>query len=113
MIRDALSAVIYLNLTSVASKVSKDKVKVKFTLNRPRNIRGEYSYSCTLSLTSALERVGGQRHASAHLPPGKTCYPLYRRLGGPQDRSRQVTIISPQLRFDPRTVHPVASCYTD
>jgi len=29
-------------------------------------------------------RVGGQRHAPAALPPGKTRYPLYRRLGGPQ-----------------------------
>ena len=29
--------------------------------------------------------VGGQRHAPATLPPGKTRYPLYRRLGGPQD----------------------------
>jgi hypothetical protein len=25
--------------------------------------------------------VGGQRHAPAALPPGKTLYPLYRRLG--------------------------------
>jgi hypothetical protein len=32
-------------------------------------------------------RVGGQRHALAALPPGKTRYPLYRRLGGPQGRS--------------------------
>jgi hypothetical protein len=31
--------------------------------------------------------VGGQRHAPADLPPGKTRYPLYRRLGGPQGRS--------------------------
>jgi len=28
--------------------------------------------------------VGGQRHVSAALPPGKTRYPLYRRLGGSQ-----------------------------
>jgi hypothetical protein len=28
-------------------------------------------YSSTLSLTSALGRVGGQRHAPAALPPGK------------------------------------------
>jgi len=28
-------------------------------------------YSSTLSLTSALDRMGGQRHASAALPPGK------------------------------------------
>ena len=33
--------------------------------------------SSTLSLTFALDRVGGQRHASAALPPGKTRYPLY------------------------------------
>ena len=29
--------------------------------------------------------VGGQRHARAALPPGKTLYPLYSRLGGPKD----------------------------
>ena len=34
-----------------------------------------------------LDWVGGQRHAPAALPPGKTRYPLYRRLGGPQGRS--------------------------
>jgi len=39
-------------------------------------------YSSTLPLTSALDGVGGQRHASATLPPGKTRYPLCRRLGG-------------------------------
>jgi len=31
--------------------------------------------------------VGGQCHAPAALPPGKTRYPLYRRLRGPQRRS--------------------------
>ena len=30
---------------------------------------GEESYSFTLSLTSALDGVGGQRHASDALPP--------------------------------------------
>jgi hypothetical protein len=35
----------------------------------------EYRYSCTLSLTSALDGVGYQRHAPAALPPGKTRYP--------------------------------------
>jgi hypothetical protein len=34
--------------------------------------------------------VGGQFHAPAALPPGKTRYPLYRRLGGPQGRSGRV-----------------------
>jgi hypothetical protein len=38
---------------------------------------------------------------------------LYRRLGGPQDRSGQVRKISPPTGFDPPTVQPVASRYTD
>jgi len=60
-----------------------------------------------------LYGFGGQRHAPAALPPGKIRYPLYRRLGGPQDRSEQVRKISPPPGFDPRTVQPVASRYTD
>jgi hypothetical protein len=70
-------------------------------------------YSRTLSLTSALDGVGGKRHAPAALPPGQTRYQLYRRLGGPEGRSGRVQKISPQLEFDPRTVHPVDSRYTD
>ena len=35
-------------------------------------------------------QVGGQRHAPAALTPGKTRYPFYRKLGGPQGRSVQV-----------------------
>jgi hypothetical protein len=69
--------------------------------------------SATLSLTSAQDRVGGQRHALAALPPGKTWFPLYKRLGGPQGRSGQVRNVSPPPGFDPRTVQPVASRYTD
>jgi hypothetical protein len=46
--------------------------------------------------------VGGQRHAPAALPPGKTRYPLYRRLGGPQGRSGRLL-----------TVQAVASRYTE
>ena len=57
--------------------------------------------------------VGGQRHAPAALPPGKTRYPLYRRLDGPQSRSGRVRKISPPPGFDPRTVQSVASNYTD
>ena len=60
-----------------------------------------------------LEGVGGQRHAPAALPPGKTWYPLYRRLGGPQSPSGLVQKISPPPGFDPRTVQPVVSRYTD
>ena len=57
--------------------------------------------------------VGGQRHSPAALPPGKTRYPLYGRLGGLQGRSGRMRKISPPPGFDPRTVQPVASRYTD
>ena len=46
------------------------------------------------------------------LPPGKTRYPLYRKLGGPQGRSGQVRKILTPPGFDPRTVQPVTSRYT-
>jgi hypothetical protein len=39
--------------------------------------------------------VGGQRHAPAALPPGKTWYPLSRWLGGPQGWYGRVRKISP------------------
>ena len=53
-------------------------------------------YSATLSLTSAVELVIGQRDAPAALPPRKTRQPLYRRLGGPQGRAGRVRNISPR-----------------
>ena len=46
------------------------------------------------------------------LLPGKTRYPLYRRLGGPQGRSGQAENLA-LLGFGPRTVQPVVSHYTD
>jgi hypothetical protein len=46
--------------------------------------------------------VGGQRHATAALPPGKTQYPLSRRLGGPQGPSGQVRKTSPPIRSPDR-----------
>jgi len=57
--------------------------------------------------------LGDKRHAQDALVPGKTRYTLYRRLGGPQDQSGRVRKISPLQGFDPRTVQPVASRYTD
>ena len=71
-------------------------------------------YSSTLFLTSGLE--GGEGSASRLgriLPPGKTRYPFYRRMGGPQGRSGQVRKISSPPGVDPRTVQPVGSRYTD
>ena len=57
--------------------------------------------------------VGGQHHAPAALSPGKNRYPLYGRLGGAQGRPERVRKISPLPGFDPRTIQPVASRYTD
>jgi len=57
--------------------------------------------------------MGGQRHAPAALPSGKTRYPLWRWQCGPQGRSGRVRKFSPQPGFDPRTVQPVQSRYTD
>jgi hypothetical protein len=59
---------------------------------------------------------GGEGSASRpgrSLSAGKTWYPLYRRLRGLQGRSGQVRKISPPPGFDPRTVQPIVSCYTD
>jgi len=64
--------------------------------------------SYILSLTSALERVGGEGHTPATLPPGRTRYTLYGRLGGPQEQYGWARKISPLPGFDPRTVQPVA-----
>jgi hypothetical protein len=58
-------------------------------------------------------RVGCKRHAPAALLPWKTRYPLCRRPGGPQGRYGRVRKISPLPGFDPQTVQPVASRYTD
>ena len=56
---------------------------------------------------------GSESHSGRSLPPGKTRYPLYGGLGGPQGRSGQVRKISPPPGFDPRSVQPIASRYTD
>ena len=46
-------------------------------------------------MTTALEGdEGSESRPGRSLPPGKTRYPLYRRLGGPQGRSGQVRKIS-------------------
>jgi len=64
-------------------------------------------------MTAALE--GGEWSAARigrTLPPGKTRYPFYGRLGEPQDRSgRAENLVPTGIRS--RTVQPVVSRYTD
>jgi len=64
----------------------------------------ENTYSSTLSLTSAVDGVGGQRHAPAALPSGRNRYPLYKRLCRPLGRSGRVWKPPSPKVFDPRNV---------
>ena len=87
--------------------------------NHPRtgheSLEGEYRYSSTLSLTSALDGGGGSAPRPYRVTPGKEArYPLCTRLGAPQTRSGQVRkISSPSLGFELLTVKSVASRYSD
>ena len=64
-------------------------------------------------MTAALEgREWSTSRPGRTLPPGKTRYPFYRRLGGPQGRSgRAENLVRTAIRS--RTVQPVVSRYSD
>jgi hypothetical protein len=57
-------------------------------------VKEEQRYSSTLSLTSTLDGGGWSSTRPGRFTPGKTQYPLYRRLGWPQSRSGRVRKIS-------------------
>jgi len=47
--------------------------------------------------------VGGQCHAPATLPPGKTRYPMHRSLGGPRaDMDSAENLVTTGIRFPER-----------
>ena len=91
-------------------------------------VKGE-KVMCSLYRTGVAQRVGRVVALLFHdrctrrawvvsvtprppLPPGKTRYPFYRRLGGPQGRSdRGENLVTTGIRS--RTVQPVASRYND
>jgi hypothetical protein len=52
-------------------------------------------------------------HPGRFTPRKETWYPLYRRLGRPQCWSGLLWKISPSTGFDPRTIQPIVSRYTD
>jgi len=69
----------------------------------------ELRYSSSLSLTSALDGLGGQRHDPAALLPGDPV-PIYRRLGGAQSRCRSGRVWRISLLAGFRSLdHPVRS----
>jgi len=65
-----------------------DPLKVDFTLEEA--IKAQRVNRCVAVLLNLSVRRGYMVNAPAALPPGKTRYPLNRRLGGPQGRSGQV-----------------------
>ena len=75
--------------------------------------RGWVEVKLYSSMTAALE--GGEWSAARPgrtLPPEKTQYPFYRRLGGSQGRSgRAENLVPTGIRS--RTVQPIVSRYTD
>ena len=75
------------------------KVKAKFSLQQAKK--------------ADVQLYFGNRHVLPPYPQGKTRYPLYRRLGGPQGQSGRVQKIWLPPGFDPWTVQPIASRYTD
>ena len=84
----------------------KGKGKGKIYLSTDREVPGgEYRYSYNLSLTSALDEVGGQHHALEKRP----ATPLYKSLGGPRGCSGRVREMSLPQGFNPRSVHRVAT----
>ena len=118
--RTQASAMTGRQLTACHRTTLKLKKKVKVTLVQALRLctgRTAHRRSRGIALPfhdhSTRRGEGSASRPGRSLPPGKTRYPLYRRLDGPQGRYGQARKISPPPGFDPRTVQAVASHYTD
>ena len=96
----------------VKSKVKRSLVQALRLCTGRTTHRGSRGIALLFHDHGTRKCEGSASRPSRSVPRGKTRYPLYRRLGGPQGRSGQVRKISPLPVFDPRTVQPVASRYT-
>jgi len=77
-------------------------------------LKGMWSYSSTLALTSAPDEGGWSTPCPGHFNPGKkTRYRFNRSLRGVPECVGRVRKILPPPGFDPWTVQPLASRYTD
>jgi hypothetical protein len=70
-------------------------------------------YSTTLSLTSALDGSGWSTPRLGRFAPGEDPLPVVQEAGqDPRPLWTGAENLAPPV-FDPRTVQPVAICYTD
>ena len=97
----------------VKSKVKCTLVQALMLCTGPTAHRGSRGIALLFLDHGTRRGEGSSSRPVRSLPPGKTRYPLCRRLGGPQGRSGQVRKILPPPGFHPRTVQSVASRYTD
>ena len=109
-----------ISYTQYLDNVGYSKANVKCTLVQTLRLctgrtahRGSRGIALPFHYHALEGGEGSASRPSRSLSPGKTRYQLYRRLGGTQGRSGQVRKITPPPGFNPRTVQPVASRYTD
>jgi hypothetical protein len=89
--------------------VQVNEVKVIFVLEQATQIKsGGRGIALFILQLRRWRGVGDHCRAPSALSPGKTRYPWYRRLDGPQGRSGLVRKISPVPVFVPRPIQSVA-----
>jgi len=81
-------SVITVSVSAVAGFLSDAAAMIRYTIKDALYFRS--GYDCFLPRGEGSASCTGRS-----FPPGKTRYPLYRRLGGPEDRSGQARKISP------------------
>ena len=97
-------------LVGILVKVKKGKVHPGTGHKGPEV---EHMYSSTLPLTSALDGGRWSTPWPSDFTPGINLVPIVQEAGRAPGNVWTVQKISPPLRFDPRTVQPVDSHYTD
>ena len=95
-------------LTTIASSMA--ITYVSSFLQATQVLRGSRGIALLFSGPRHWRGVGVSPTPRPPLPPGKTRYPLYRRLGGPQGRSGGAENLVP-TGIRSRTVQPVVSRY--
>jgi hypothetical protein len=73
---------------------------------------GTHRYSSTVSLSSALGVVGGQRHTLADLPSSRNLVPILLKAEWVPGSVWTIACNPPPPGFDRRRIQPVASRYT-